>query len=78
LLKNFMVQPLRPGDFFRISTRSMAASGYVVKVARVNVFWRAEYQPAPGGPVHHLSGKIPLYQFKRATVFRDGAVFSIL
>lgn len=69
---------LHPGDRFCISTRRMAASGVITKVNSVTIGWACDYQPAPNGPIHKLTGKIPLHEFKHALIVRGDVAFSIL
>lgn len=64
---------IQPGDFFRINTRRMCASGEIVKVNRVTFDWRADFMGRP------VSGKIALHELHRATVARPNVCsFSIL
>ncbi len=76
---NTAFQSLIPGDLFRISTPRMFASGEVVKVNRVTVSYKTDYQPAPNGPIFHQEGKIPLYYFERTTrIIRGETAFTLL
>jgi len=70
---------LQPGDFFRISSRRMAASGTVTKVNRATVSWQADVQFRPDGPIYHQTGKIEKSYFERGTLIcRGEAAFTLL
>ena len=65
---------VQPGDFYRIATPRMCASGEIVKVNRTTFDWRARYF------YREVRGRLALTWLHRATVFRESEQrsFSIL